>query len=211
MNENVSDIQDEKVDASQSEASDVKTATDATKEDVSQVDTSQQENNDGCDPKKSNDSDARIEKLQQVVNDLQVQLDSMKNDVARAYADADNLKKRLNAEAANTLKYRAQGFASEILPVLDNLERALAQPVDEHTQAMHKGMEMIYNQLKNALSKEGVEEIDCLNKPFDPNHAQSLMSEKKEGVESNIVIEVLQKGYMLKDRLLRAALVKVSE
>lgn len=157
------------------------------------------------------DNAKQIEKLQASVNDLQAQLNSMKNDVARAYADADNLKKRLNAEAANTMKYRAQGFVNEILPVLDNLERALATPVDEHTAAMAKGMEMIYNQLKNALRKEGVEEIDCLNKPFDPNNAQSLMSEKKEGVEANIVIEVLQKGYMLKDRLLRAALVKVSE
>ena len=156
-------------------------------------------------------NDQRIDELQKAVNQLQAQLDAMKNDVARAYADADNLKKRLNAEAANTMKYRAQGFVTEILPVLDNLERALAQPVDDATAAMHKGMEMIYNQLKAALTKEGVEEIDCLNQPFDPNKAQSLMSEKKDGVEANIVIEVLQKGYMLKDRLLRAALVKVSE
>ncbi len=203
MNENTNDIQEEKVDASQSEAQDA--TNEAVKTDAKQRESETVVKEDNV------DNEARIEKLQQAVNDLQQQLDSMKNDVARAYADADNLKKRLNAEAANTLKYRAQGFASEILPVLDNLERALAQPVDEHTQAMHKGMEMIYNQLKNALNKEGVEEIDCLDKPFDPNHAQSLMSEKKEGVDANIVIEVLQKGYMLKDRLLRAALVKISE
>ena len=203
MNENTNDIQEEKVDASQSEAQDA--TNEAVKTDAKQRESETVVKEDNV------DNEARIEKLQQAVNDLQQQLDSMKNDVARAYADADNLKKRLNAEAANTLKYRAQGFASEILPVLDNLERALAQPVDEHTQAMHKGMEMIYNQLKNALNKEGVEEIDCLDKPFYPNHAQSLMSEKKEGVDANIVIEVLQKGYMLKDRLLRAALVKISE
>ena len=203
MNENTNDIQEEKVDASQSETQDA--TNEAVKTDAKQRESETVVKEDNV------DNEARIEKLQQAVNDLQQQLDSMKNDVARAYADADNLKKRLNAEAANTLKYRAQGFASEILPVLDNLERALAQPVDEHTQAMHKGMEMIYNQLKNALNKEGVEEIDCLDKPFDPNHAQSLMSEKKEGVDANIVIEVLQKGYMLKDRLLRAALVKISE
>ena len=142
MNENTNDIQEEKVDASQSEAQDA--TNEAVKTDAKQRESETVVKEDNV------DNEARIEKLQQAVNDLQQQLDSMKNDVARAYADADNLKKRLNAEAANTLKYRTQGFASEILPVLDNLERALAQPVDEHTQAMHKGMEMIYNQLKNA-------------------------------------------------------------
>ena len=70
---------------------------------------------------------------------------------------------------------------------------------------------MIYDQLINALKKEGVEEINCLNKEFDPNFEQAIMQEKKEGVDSNIVVEVLQKGYMLKDRVLRAAMVKTSE
>ncbi len=109
-------------------------------------------------------------------------------------------------------KYRIQSFAIEILPVLDNLERALAKPAEnDEAASIQKGMEMIYNQLKAALEKEGVTEVDCLNKEFDANTQQSLMMEKKDGVESNIVIDVLQKGYLLKDRLLRAALVKISE
>ena len=70
---------------------------------------------------------------------------------------------------------------------------------------------MIYNQWIAALKNEGVEEIDCLNKPFDPNLEQAIMQEKVEGVESGVVIEVLQKGYLLKDRILRPAMVKVSE
>ena len=70
---------------------------------------------------------------------------------------------------------------------------------------------MIYNQLINALKKEGVEEIDCLNKTFDANFEQAIMMEKVDGVESGIVVQVLQKGYKLKDRILRAAMVKVSE
>lgn len=146
-----------------------------------------------------------------LVSELQQQINAMKNDVARAYADCENLKKRLNAEAEMQKKYRIQSFAIEVLPVLDNLERALSQPVNEGNEAIIKGMQMIYNQLKAALEKEGVIEVDCLNKEFDAATQQSLMVEKKEGVESNIVIEVLQKGYMLKDRLLRAALVKISE
>ena len=70
---------------------------------------------------------------------------------------------------------------------------------------------MIYQQLINALNNEGVKEIEALNQPFDPNFHQALMQEAVEGVESGIVVEVLQKGYMLKDRVLRATLVKVSE
>ena len=70
---------------------------------------------------------------------------------------------------------------------------------------------MTYNQLIAALKNEGVEVIDCKDKPFDPNFHQAIMQEKKDGVESGIVIEVLQKGYVLKDRILRPAMVKVSE
>lgn len=147
-----------------------------------------------------------------IIETLNEQINQLKNDVARAYADTENLKKRLNNEAQLQMKYRIQSFALEVLPVMDNLERALAQKTsNEEAASIQKGMEMIYNQLKAALEKEGVTEVDCLNKEFDANTQQSLMMEKKEGVESNIVIEVLQKGYLLKDRLLRAALVKVSE
>lgn len=145
------------------------------------------------------------------VDELKKQIDSLKNDYARAYADTENLKKRLNAEAEQTRKYRIQSFAKEILPVIDNLERALQTEVNEADAGFKKGVEMTYTQLIAALKNEGVEEIECLNKPFDPNFHQAIMQEKKEGVESGIVIEVLQKGYVLKDRILRPAMVKVSE
>ena len=115
------------------------------------------------------------------------------------------------AEAEQTRKYRIQSFAKEIVPVIDNLERALQSEVHESDEGFKKGIEMTYDQLLAALKNEGVEVIDCLNKPFDPNLEQAIMTEKVEGVESGIVIEVLQKGYVLKDRILRPAMVKVSE
>ena len=161
-----------------------------------------------------------VEETQEVVEDineesevdiLKKQIESLKNDYARAYADTENLKKRLNAEAEQTRKYRIQSFAREVLPVIDNLERALQTEVNEADEGFKKGVEMTYNQLIAALKNEGVEVIDCENKPFDPNFHQAIMQEKKEGVESGIVIEVLQKGYVLKDRILRPAMVKVSE
>ena len=145
------------------------------------------------------------------VEKLTKQIDKLKNDYARAYADTENLKKRLMAEAEQTRKYRIQSFAKEILPVIDNLERALASEVHESDESFKKGIEMTYNMLVSALKNEGVEEIDCLNKPFDPSLEQAIMQEKVEEVESGIVIEVLQKGYVLKDRILRPAMVKVSE
>ena len=142
---------------------------------------------------------------------LNKEIEKLKNDYARAYADTENLRKRLNAEAEQARKYRIQSFAREILPVIDNLERALATEVHESDESFKKGIEMTYNQLISALKNEGVEEIDCLNKPFDPNLEQAIMQEKKEDTEAGTVIEVLQKGYVLKDRILRPAMVKVSE
>ena len=154
----------------------------------------------------------RIEQLEAEVAQLKKELADSTNNYYKAYADAQNLKKRLQNEADQVRKYRIQGFASEVLPIFDNLERALNQKVeDEAIKNYLKGFEMIYQQLINALSKEGVKEIEALNQPFDPNFHQALMQEAVEGVESGMVIEVLQKGYMLKDRVLRATLVKVSE
>ncbi|MBQ6334186.1 MAG: nucleotide exchange factor GrpE [Erysipelotrichaceae bacterium] len=145
------------------------------------------------------------------VDRLMKEVDRLKNEYARAYADTENLKKRLMAEAELSRKYRIQSFAKEVLPVIDNLERALATEVHESDEGFKKGIQMTYDQLLNALKNEGVEVIDCLNKPFDPNLQQAIMQEKKEDVESGIVIEVLQKGYLLKDRILRPAMVKISE
>lgn len=142
---------------------------------------------------------------------LNKEIEKLKNDYARAYADTENLKKRLMAEAEQTRKYRIQSFAKEVLPVIDNLERALQSKTEEGNDGFMKGIQMIYDQLINALKNEGVTEIECLNTPFDPNLEQAILQEKREGVESGVVIEVLQKGYLLKDRILRPAMVKVSE
>lgn len=148
----------------------------------------------------------------EIIEGLKAELDKAKNDVARAYADTENMKKRLQKDADATRKYRFQQPAMEILPILDSMEMALkVQTEDEAIKNYVKGFEMIHKQLKGVLEKEGVQEIDAADKPFDHNTMQALMQEKKEGVESGMVIEVLQKGYMLKDRILRPALVKVSE
>ena len=159
------------------------------------------------------DSEELVEDINEVdeVEELKNEIAKLKDAYALAYADTENLKKRLNAEAEQTRKYRIQSFANEILPTIDNLERALNEEVPEDAKGFYDGVKMIYEQLINALKNEGVNEIDCLDKDFDPNFHQALMTESKESVEAGKVIEVLQKGYMLKDRILRPAMVKVSE
>lgn len=153
-----------------------------------------------------------VEKLNKEIEDLKSQLDTLKNDYAKAYADTENTRKRLKAEAEMDRKYRIQSFAKEVLPVIDNLERALSQDLQsEEAQNFKKGIEMTYSALKKALEDEGVMEVDVLDKPFDANVAQAIMLEKVEGKDPGIVIEVLQKGYILKDRILRPAMVKISE
>ena len=171
--------------------------------------------NDKAEPKEEKvklNKKKRVQELEEEIIKLQEELAVSKNAYYKAYADADNMKKRLQSEADNVRKYRIQSFAQEVLPILDSLERALDVKVDDQNIKNYvKGFEMIYTQLKAALEKEGVKEIEALNQPFDPNFHNALMQEKAEGVESGMVIQVLQKGYMLKDRVLRATLVKVSE
>ena len=152
---------------------------------------------------------SEVEKLRKEVEELKQEIGVTKNAYYKAYADTENLKKRLQAQADEANKYRIQSFALAILPALDSLELALTGKDPE--VSFVKGVRLTYDQIVHALSNEGVEKIDCLNKPFDANEAHAIMTEKVEGTEPNTVIEVLQTGYRLKDRLLRAALVKVSE
>ena len=167
---------------------------------------------DGESPETETDTEPRdqqIKDLEAQVAKLTGDVAKLKNEYARAYADTENTRRRLQNEFESLSKYHIQKFALEVLPVLDNCERALAQETSD--EAYRKGVEMIYNQLKGALEREGVSEIEAEGKPFDGNWHQALMSEHVEGTEPGIVIQVLQKGYKLKDRILRAAMVKVSE
>ena len=210
MQEEKEHVSEETKDAVQSE--DVKTA--ETAEQAVQKETKEEKKEAEKEDKKSAKfgKKKKIEELEEEIVKLKEEAAANKNAYFKAYADTENLKKRLQAESDNVRKYRIQSFAMEILPVLDNLERALDVKVDDQNIKNYaKGFEMIYQQLVHILDKEGVKEIEALDKPFDPNYHQALMQEAKEGVESGMVIEVLPKGYMLKDRVLRATLVKVSE
>ena len=148
-------------------------------------------------------------KLHKEIETLKAELAEAKNDYYKAYADTENLKKRLQNEQTQIVKYRVLELALDLLPSIDNLERALGEADPEDPLA--KGVQMVYDQLLASLKKEGVEVIEALDQPFDPNLHYAIMSEKVKGVKPGMVVSELQKGYMLKDRILRASLVKVSE
>ena len=151
--------------------------------------------------------DVMIKTLSQNVQDLQ-------NKLLYQQAEFENYKKRREEETRNMLKYQNFDMASEIINIMDSLERALSVPSDKLSDDVKKyleGFRIMYNNLVNILNKFEIHEIDCLNKEFDHNTCQALMTEHVDGIEAGIVIQVLQKGYILKDKLLRPSLVKVSE
>jgi len=151
--------------------------------------------------------DLMIKTLSQNVQDLQ-------NKLLYQQAEFENFKKRREEETRNLLKYQNYEMALEIITIVDSLERALSVPNDKLTDEVKKyleGFRIMYNNLINILNKFEIHAVDCLNKEFDHNTCQALMTEHVDGTAPGIVIQVLQKGYILKDKLLRPALVKVSE
>ena len=155
--------------------------------------------------KKKHNKDKKLEELQNEVNTL-------KDKNMRIAAEMVNTLRRKDEETNRLLKYSNESLITELLPVIDNFERALN--VDAKTtdiESYQKGMTMIYNSLKNILEKFEVKEIEAIDKEFDPSYHQAVMQEEKEGTKENIVIEVLQKGYTYKDKVIRPAMVKVSK
>ena len=134
--------------------------------------------------------------------------------VLRSQAELLNYKKRKDEETARILKYAEKDILEGFLPILDNFERAISMDDNnfgDETSKFLEGFRMVYNQTRALLEKFEVKEIDCLGKEFDPSYAQAVVVEKDEEKESGVVLEVLQKGYMYKDRVLRIAMVKVNE
>ena len=130
----------------------------------------------------------------------------------RLQADNVNYRKRKDEEVTKMLKYANEDLVKEILPSIDNFERAIKLDDDNLEDELSKfleGFKMIYCHLLETLEKYGVKVIDGDNKEFDPIYHQAVLTEK--GEKPGMVIEVLQKGYLLKDKVIRPAMVKVSE
>lgn len=144
--------------------------------------------------------------------ELQKKLDEAENSYLRLRADFDNFRRRVNLDREAQEKYRAQKLITELLPALDNFERALAvKPEHEDTKSLLHGVEMVYNSMIAALESEGVSVIETVGQPFDPHVHQAVMMESDASAEANTVLAELQKGYKLKDRVIRPAMVKVNQ
>lgn len=128
----------------------------------------------------------------------------------RAQADLINYRKRKDEEVLKQLKYANEDLVLEILPILDNFERAIKMGEENNDANFISGIKMVYESLTKALEKFGVKEIESLDKPFDPAYHQAVMKESNNDKAKEIILEVYQKGYVLKDKVIRPAMVKVN-
>lgn len=146
-----------------------------------------------------------VEKLKQENGELRDLL-------LRKVAEFENYKKRKDTEVTEFIKYSAEKIIKELIPVYNDLDRSLHSVNKGETkdlETLKQGLELVYQKFSNVLENEGLKEIDVLGKPFDVNTSDALMQVPKE-VEPNTVIEVVEKGYMLKDKVIKHAKVLVS-
>ncbi len=161
-----------------------------------------------CKDKKKKDKHA--DKLNEAYN----MISELEDKLLREKAELINYRKRKEEETERLLKYSSEDIAKSLLPIVDNFERAINMDDDNLEDEVSKflsGFKMIYCNFVNVLEKNGIKAIDEANVPFDPAFHQAIMTEKRDGVESEMILEVLQKGYLLKDKVIRPAMVKVSE
>ena len=155
----------------------------------------------------------RIEELEKALAEAQAKVLEQQDSVIRAAAEADNVRRRAAQDVEKAHKFALEKFVNELLPVIDNMERALvgADKADETTKAMFEGVELTQKTLLAAVEKFGVKQVDPLGQPFNPEQHQAIGMQPSAEHPANSVMLVMQKGYLLNDRLLRPAMVMVSQ
>ncbi|MCL1074047.1 nucleotide exchange factor GrpE [Shewanella dokdonensis] len=155
----------------------------------------------------------RIEELEQALAEAQAKVAEQQDAVVRAAAEVDNVRRRAALDVEKAHKFALEKFVNELLPVIDNMERALlgADKADETTKAMFEGVELTQKTLLAAVEKFGVKQVDPLGQPFNPEQHQAIGMQPSAEHPANSVMLVMQKGYLLNDRLLRPAMVMVSQ
>ncbi|MDW5471444.1 nucleotide exchange factor GrpE [Staphylococcus equorum] len=154
------------------------------------------------------DVDPKDEEIQQLKQDVQ----ENEEKYLRLYAEFENYKRRIQKENQTMKAYKAQDVLNDILPTIDNIERALQiEGENEQFQSLKKGVEMIHESLINALKENGLELIETEGHQFDPNIHQAVVQDDNPDFESGEITQELQKGYKLKERVLRPSMVKVNQ
>jgi molecular chaperone GrpE len=142
---------------------------------------------------------------------MRKQADENQQRYLRVQADFDNFRRRTRLEKEDFAKYASLKLIEQLLPVVDNFERALSSSKDtKDFEALVKGLDMTFRQLDQLLAQEGLTPIEAVGQPFNPEFHQAIMQVESEEHEEGIVVEVIQKGYLLKDKVIRPAMVKVS-
>ncbi|KAB2228509.1 nucleotide exchange factor GrpE [Staphylococcus epidermidis] len=175
--------------------------------DNSEANASDSENNseESIKDEESESQDTKIKELEKLVNDNEEKY-------LRLYAEFENYKRRIQKENQINATYKAQGVLTDILPSIDNIERALQiEGDDESFKSLQKGVQMVHESLLRALKDNGLEEILAEGKEFDPNLHQAVVQDDNPDFKSGEVTQELQKGYKLKDRVLRPSMVKVNQ
>jgi molecular chaperone GrpE len=150
--------------------------------------------------------------LEEMVAKLEADLADAQDSALRAQADAANVQRRAEQEIDKARKFALDRFVGELLPVVDNMERALSAATDSGAEtSIIEGLELTLKSFMDALKKSGVEIVDPQGEPFDPQLAQAMSMVENPDVEPNTVIAVMQKGYTLNGRLVRPAMVMVSK
>lgn len=145
---------------------------------------------------------------------LKEQNKELSDKVLRVTAEMQNMRRRYDEEISKIYKYDGEDLAKKLLPIIDNFERAISLDDNNASDEQKKfleGFKMIYANLINILKEKGIVEIECLGKEFDPNFMDAILTESIIEEEPNIVLDVLQKGYMYNDKVIRPAMVKVNE
>ena len=160
-------------------------------------------------------TEAKKEEIPENKDDAAYEYSSLDVDLLqKRVAELVNYRKRKDEETSNLLKFANQDIITETIGVLDNFERAMKSASTSENAELQKfsqGIGMIYNQMKDILKKYGVEEIECLDKPFDHNTCEALMIGEVKDKPNDIVLEVFMKGYTLKGRVIRPAKVRVNQ
>lgn len=153
-----------------------------------------------------------IDPKDQKINELQQLADENEEKYLRLYAEFENYKRRIQKENEINKTYQAQRVLTDILPAIDNIERALQIEGDDETfKSLQKGVQMVHESLINALKDNGLEVIKTEGEAFDPNIHQAVVQDDNPDFESGEITQELQKGYKLKDRVLRSSMVKVNQ
>lgn len=166
-----------------------------------------------CEVKKK-EKKKMFKKNDEKLKEYEAKIQDLENKLLMQSADSINYRKRKDEEVARMLKFCNEDLIKQMLPILDNFERAIKlddDNLDDEVSKFLEGFKMIYCNMQSIMEKFDVKPIDGANKPFDPIYHNAIMVEKKDDVESGMVLEVLQKGYIYKEKVIRPAMVKVSE